>query len=193
MRLRYNRKDGTHMEFELGEKPITIGRSPDADIILLDERVSRIHCGIRLWDGDFFLKDLKSRNGTFVNGQAVEVTKLEVGDTIRVGSTVFAFGPDAATGAETALQEISDEMELGKGYSTILREIVQDVGQHHAEAAASEAPAEQAAPQAAAPDAEAEASTTSPQAAATTPTTEQKPVRVIIKKRKIIMKPKSAE
>jgi pSer/pThr/pTyr-binding forkhead associated (FHA) protein len=58
MRLRYTKQDGTQMEFQLAEQPITIGRSADADIVLLDERVSRIHCGVRLWDGDFYIKDL---------------------------------------------------------------------------------------------------------------------------------------
>jgi pSer/pThr/pTyr-binding forkhead associated (FHA) protein len=199
MRLRYTRRDGTHMEFELGDKPITIGRSPDADVILLDERVSRIHCGIRLWDGDFFLKDLKSRNGTFVNGQAVEVTKLEPGDTIRVGSTVFVFEQNPAEGAETALKEISDEMEHGKGYSTILREIVRDASpgaesnpgatSDSIDAVSPDAPPPEPQPQ---PQEEQSEQTLAPPSPppGTTPTTEQKPVRVIIKKKKIIVKPK---
>jgi predicted component of type VI protein secretion system len=173
------------MEFELGDKPITVGRSPDADVILLDERVSRIHCGIRLWDGDFFLKDLRSRNGTFVNGQAVEVTKLEPSDTIRVGSTVFVFEQESVDGAETALKEISDEMELGKGYSTILKEIVDNVPA--GESAPAEAPAQDQAQAAA----QSEASVTTPHSPSTTPTTEQRAVRVIIKKaRPVHIKPR---
>lgn len=167
MRLRYTKKDGNHTEFELGDKPITIGRSPDADITLYDERSSRLHCGIRLWDGDFYIKDLKSRNGTIVNGRPIDVTKLEPGDTIRVGSTVFVFEQDADSGAETALREISDEMDLGKGYSTILKEIVKDVP----------GPEEMVVP----PPSAAEHAEMAP-----TPTTEQKPVRVVVKKRKVI-------
>lgn len=114
------------MEFQLGEQPITIGRSADADIVLLDEKVSRIHCGVRLWDGDFYIKDLKSKNGTWVNQERVEVAKLRANDTIRVGSTVFTFEQDPAVGQETAIQEIEGKMDLGKGYTTILREIVHD-------------------------------------------------------------------
>jgi predicted component of type VI protein secretion system len=126
MRLRYTKHDGTQMEFQLGDQPITIGRSADADIVLLDERVSRIHCGVRLWDGDFYIKDLKSRNGTWVNNVKVDVAKLRAGDVIRVGSTVFNFEQDPAVGTETAIQEIEGKMDLGKGYTTILREIVSD-------------------------------------------------------------------
>ena len=127
MRLRYAKHDGTQTEFELGERPITIGRSPDADLVVLDEKVSRIHCGVRLWDGDFYIKDLKSRNGTFVNNRKIDVAVLKPGDTIRLGSHVLSFEAEAGTGANTAINAINDEMELGKGYSTILREIVDDV------------------------------------------------------------------
>ena len=126
MRLRYTKHDGTRMEFQLGDQPITIGRSPDADIVLLDEKVSRIHCGIRLWDGDFYIKDLKSKNGTWVNGDRAEVAKLRPSDSIRIGSTTFTFEQDLEVGADTAIQEIEGAMDLGKGYTTILREIVHD-------------------------------------------------------------------
>lgn len=112
------------MEFELGERPITIGRSPEADVVVLDERASRIHCGIRLWDGEFYIKDLKSRNGTFVNGQRIDVAKLKPSDEIRIGSVIFSFDAAPNQRADVALQEMEAEMAEGKGYSTILKEIV---------------------------------------------------------------------
>ena len=124
MRLRYTKADGTQMEFELGERPITIGRSPDADVVILDEKASRIHCGIRLWDGDFYIKDLKSRNGTYVNNQRIDVSKLKPGDRIRVGSMSFSFEQEPVAQANSALQQMEEEMAQGKGYSTILQEIV---------------------------------------------------------------------
>jgi pSer/pThr/pTyr-binding forkhead associated (FHA) protein len=127
MRLRYLKNDGTPAELTLGERPITIGRNPDSDIILMDEKASRIHCGIRLWDGEYYLKDLKSRNGTYVNGRSVEVATLKPGDQIRIGHTEIFFEGD--TGPTTALHEIKGEMEMGKGYSTILRQIVDDAPQ----------------------------------------------------------------
>jgi len=124
MKLHYSKQDGAAKDFEIGERSITIGRSPDADIILLDEKVSRVHCGIRLWDGEFYIKDLKSKNGTYVNGRRVEVNKLKSSDVIKIGSYTFTFEQPAGSGTETALREISDEMDLGKGYSTLLKEIV---------------------------------------------------------------------
>ncbi len=127
MRLRYTKADGTQMEFELGERPITIGRSPEADVVILDEKASRIHCGIRFWDGEFYIKDLKSKNGTYVNGERIDMVKLTPGDRIRIGSVTMIFEQEQARVPDTVLQEMEEEMAKGKGYSTILREIVSTV------------------------------------------------------------------
>ena len=149
MILRYKKSDGTQVEFELGDRAITIGRSTEADLVILDARASRVHCGIRLWDGDFFIKDLKSRNGTFVNGQPVEMAKLQPGDQIRVGSCVFSFESEPGKGNETILREIQEEMSQGKGYATILKEVVEDTKESPAPARAPTRSAESAsAPQA---------------------------------------------
>lgn len=146
MKLHYSKQDGAAKDFEIGERSITIGRSPDADIILLDEKVSRVHCGIRLWDGEFYIKDLKSKNGTYVNGRRVEVSKLKSSDVIKIGSYTFTFEQPAGSGTETALREISDEMDMGKGYSTLLKEIVNN--SDDAPAAKPAAPAQEPAPSA---------------------------------------------
>jgi two-component system cell cycle sensor histidine kinase/response regulator CckA len=71
----------------------TIGRSPDATIMLDDPEVSRLHARLsRTEAGLFQLEDLGSRNGTFVNGDRVESCGLSFGDKIRVGPhTVLDF------------------------------------------------------------------------------------------------------
>ena len=129
MHLRYINKLGIPKDIELTGEPLSIGRSREADIPLLDDRVSRVHCGIRLSEGEFYLKDLKSRNGTFVNGQRVEDTvKLKPGDRIQVGSTVFVLDPvSTKEGDAKAFGSMQAEMGDGKGYSTILKEIVEDI------------------------------------------------------------------
>ncbi|MDZ4199201.1 MAG: FHA domain-containing protein [Kiritimatiellia bacterium] len=126
MILRYKKKDGSQTEFEIGDRPITIGRGPDADLVILDDKASRVHCGIRQWDGDFYIKDLKSRNGTFVNGDRIDMVKLNPGDRIRVGRAVFSFETTVGKGHQTILQEVADEMSGGKGYTTLLREIIEE-------------------------------------------------------------------
>ena len=133
LRIRLKKADGTSTVYELADKPLTIGRSPDADITVLDERSSRMHCGIRLWDGEYFAKDLQSKNGTYLNGEKIEMARIKPGDRIRVGATVLAVedensGQDVP-GTETSLNSLQQEMDDGKGYNTILREIVNEVQQ----------------------------------------------------------------
>ncbi len=129
MHLRYINKLGIPKDIELTGEPFSIGRSREADIPLLDDKVSRVHCGIRLSDGDFYLKDLKPRNGTFVNGRRVEDTvKLKPGDRIQVGSTIFVL--ESASNEENSakgLGSVQHDMDDGKGYSTILKEIVEEM------------------------------------------------------------------
>ena len=143
MHLRYVNKLGIPKDIELTGEPLSIGRSREADIPLLDDKVSRVHCGIRLSDGEFYLKDLKSRNGVFINGQRVEDTaKLKVGDRIQIGSTVFVL--ETATNqedAQKALGNVQNEMADGKGYTTILKEIVEDIAPAAPEAAPADKPA----------------------------------------------------
>ena len=111
----------------LTDKPITIGRGREADVMLDDEKVSRVHCGVALRNGNYYLKDLKSRNGTHLNGEEVEEAQLNPGDHIRVGSTVITFDAARRAGTQTIIRETEKEMSAGKGYSTILREIVSDI------------------------------------------------------------------
>ena len=125
MRLSYQNMDGLHCFVELGDKPVVVGRSPEADIVLADDKVSRFHCGVRIDHGIAMVKDLGSRNGTYVNAQRIDApTPLRTGDHIRIGNTLLAIEEKLAKGTETILHEIEEEMDHGKGYNTILREIV---------------------------------------------------------------------
>lgn len=144
MHLRYINKLGISKDIELTGEPLSIGRSREADIPLLDDKISRVHCGIRLSEGEFYLKDLKSRNGTFVNGKRVEDTvKLKPGDRIQVGSTTFVLDPESSKeGDARAFGSMEAQMGDGKGYSTILKEIVEDIAPQIGVAKPSEAKAE---------------------------------------------------
>ena len=69
----------------------TIGRHPDSDFFLDDVTVSRRHAEVRRESGGFTLKDNGSLNGTYVNGDRVEVCELHHGDEIRIGKYVIVF------------------------------------------------------------------------------------------------------
>src|SRR6185436_10041684 len=68
---------------------IKIGRLPSAQLRLDDLKVARIHAVIELPSGskEFFLQDMGSTDGTFLNGEKVKRIKLKEGDQIIVGET----------------------------------------------------------------------------------------------------------
>ncbi len=74
------------------KKEVVIGRSPTSDIFLSDRRVSLRHARIYLKNNHFYLEDLNSTNGTFVNGLPVKAPYcLEIGDKIKIGPYIFYF------------------------------------------------------------------------------------------------------
>jgi signal transduction histidine kinase/CheY-like chemotaxis protein len=67
----------------------TIGRAPDATVMVDDLGVSRLHARIRRSDsGSFEIEDLRSKNGTFLNGARIQHAVANLGDKIRVGPRV---------------------------------------------------------------------------------------------------------
>lgn len=63
----------------------TVGRAPRADFIVEAALVSRLHCRITATGDKLEVVDLRSTNGTFVNGKRVTKGHLVDGDTLRVG------------------------------------------------------------------------------------------------------------
>jgi DNA-binding NtrC family response regulator len=69
------------------EERVAIGSSPAASIALVDPRISRIHCEIELREDGAWVRDLESKNGTFVDGVLVECARLGDGSILRLGTT----------------------------------------------------------------------------------------------------------
>ena len=69
------------------EKPVTVGRRPEADIVIAANYVSSMHARFTLMGQNLFVEDLDSRNGTSVNGEPVSSPiALRDGDVIVVGN-----------------------------------------------------------------------------------------------------------
>lgn len=82
---------GSGQRHELGDTSL-IGRAEGADVRLSDGSVSRQHAAIRFEDGRFWIVDLGSANGTFVNGVALSAARvLQSGDRLQVGASVLVF------------------------------------------------------------------------------------------------------
>ncbi len=69
----------------------TIGRSPENTIVIDAETVSRMHAVIISRDGNYQVNDLKSRNGTYINGQKITVSPINNHDRIAFGNQTFLF------------------------------------------------------------------------------------------------------
>jgi pSer/pThr/pTyr-binding forkhead associated (FHA) protein len=73
---------------ELVGDRLTIGRSPHNDVVIADSETSRLHAVIDHLGGTWCIRDVSSRNGTYINGRRVtQQTPLTAGDEIRVGRT----------------------------------------------------------------------------------------------------------
>lgn len=71
---------------------VTVGRSSKNTIVIKDKFVSSRHMKIHEEDGSYFIEDLDSQNGTYLNGQLIEdIIELKNGDTIGVGFIQFIF------------------------------------------------------------------------------------------------------
>jgi pSer/pThr/pTyr-binding forkhead associated (FHA) protein len=78
-------------KFFLIKPKFEIGRSHDSDILLDDVTVSRKHAVLDKVGNDYIISDLNSLNGTYVNGEIVNNSKLKNGDKIQIGKYIFLF------------------------------------------------------------------------------------------------------
>lgn len=83
------RSDGVRRPVTVDGRQLTIGRGPDNGLVLRDGRVSRNHARIDNRRGALVLVDLRSTNGSWVNGRRVEEIALGEGDRIRLGDTTL--------------------------------------------------------------------------------------------------------
>ncbi len=83
-----------NQEIELSPDPMTIGRASACNIRIADSGVSSKHAKIWCENGQYFLMDLGSTNGTFVNEKDVDREQLSDGDVITFGMTKASFVGD---------------------------------------------------------------------------------------------------
>jgi pSer/pThr/pTyr-binding forkhead associated (FHA) protein len=88
-------------EIKIPTPKCLIGRGEDCHLRPKSEAISRRHCVVYVKDGELLVRDLKSRNGTLVNGERVtEDRALKSGDTIQVGPLAFEVVIDHSLGGE---------------------------------------------------------------------------------------------
>jgi pSer/pThr/pTyr-binding forkhead associated (FHA) protein len=77
--------------WELGDKPLAVGRDTSADVVIEVATLSRRHFVVERDGPNFLLKDLDSQNGTWVDGHRAHSTRLRHHDCILAGRTIFLF------------------------------------------------------------------------------------------------------
>lgn len=140
--------DSTHqVQLNDGDRMI-IGRGEMCDIQILHSGLSRIQCELINQKGQFVIKDLASRNGTWVNGNRITETALSEGDEIKLGGMKFTFknmsdndelekepAPSSFTGSatdvkekldpdQTSLMNLSDEIQSVENFKRVQRDLL---------------------------------------------------------------------
>jgi pSer/pThr/pTyr-binding forkhead associated (FHA) protein len=74
-----------------GDNGVRMGRSPDNDVILRDPATSGHHARLERRGEQFWVVDLGSTNGTFVNGESIQEKQLSNGDRVTIGQNSIHF------------------------------------------------------------------------------------------------------
>src|SRR5687767_10642523 len=113
-----NEKGGEQKRLEFDKPEVTIGRVQGNDIILPKGNVSKRHSRIVLKDGRFIIVDLKSTNGTYVNGRKITAPLvIKGGDKVYIGDFILSLedGPTADLSGGGAPSAVSQPAADGGG------------------------------------------------------------------------------
>jgi pSer/pThr/pTyr-binding forkhead associated (FHA) protein len=90
-RLIVLQKNGSAKQVNILRTPFVIGRANTCDLVLDNPLVSRSHAVFETVGDAMTIRDLQSHNGTYVNGERSEVSALNSGDEIKIGSYQIRF------------------------------------------------------------------------------------------------------
>ncbi|MBI5367121.1 MAG: FHA domain-containing protein [Planctomycetes bacterium] len=109
--------DGAIAHYPMGEKPLTMGRLPECEVVLTDPLSSRRHVKIEPSpEGTWYAQDLGSANGTILNGQQLKArVALRHGDTIQIGATTAVLRMTEPAGAAPAGGLLGGMAPMGLG------------------------------------------------------------------------------
>ena len=111
-------------QFEFASDSITIGRSSENDIQIRDKFVSRKHLRVRQRENKYFVKDLGSENGTFINGIQIPLgVNIEVakGTAIIAGMSVILLGEGDSGNVFAFLESIGPGEQKMDDTGTVLQ------------------------------------------------------------------------
>ncbi len=104
----------------IAESPFTVGRHPTNQLPIDDDSISRFHARFTLENGSYYVEDLGSRNGTFIQGKRVMRTVIDDDDWVQLGASVsfrFALTDTRQEGLLRKLYESSTRDALTGAYN----------------------------------------------------------------------------
>jgi adenylate cyclase len=107
-------------EYAVVRSPSVLGRHEESDIVVLDRRASRRHAQIEKVGEKYYVEDLASRNGTYVNDEAVTRSPLKDGDEITICDTKFIFRDEAAKTLSATVSKMDSAAALRRSMVTLL-------------------------------------------------------------------------
>src|SRR5260370_23702246 len=106
------RKDITVDDVVLESEGLTIGRLISNDLLLNHRTVSRTHAGIKEINGEYWVFNLSSSNGTVINGELVDKTPLADGDVLQIGRYILRI--NYVKGALAITVEMEQDAQLAE-------------------------------------------------------------------------------
>ena len=88
------KKNGSHKFFPLPSSVTVIGRRHSCDLCIPLMSVSRRHCQLNCDNKVLKIRDLNSRNGTYLNGKRIDEAVIQAGDSIKIGPLTFVLQID---------------------------------------------------------------------------------------------------
>jgi EAL domain-containing protein (putative c-di-GMP-specific phosphodiesterase class I) len=123
----YPKEGGPLRKAALSPLPFTIGRVESNNLRIDTTQVSREHCRIVKQHGELWVRDLGSTNGTFVNGQRIQETKLEHGDILHVANIEFNVNLGQAPTVSASVTQVMNQDEKRSSQSSSRAAVVRTV------------------------------------------------------------------
>lgn len=125
--------------YKVNKAAITIGRDASkCDIVITESGSSKAHCSLEFHKGRWWLFDLDSKNGTFINNMEIKRTQIYIDDVIQIGEAYIRFATSKMSIADCQLlkrpgkkKTMNRSITLVQGSNNVNKEKIASGNDHH--------------------------------------------------------------